>query len=302
MTQTISVGAEIFKTRQIMKKIIMMAAILPVLFTACEKEATVNTLTATATVAGSSETKTTYTDNGKDEQSALRVSWNDSETFKAYYTNTEYVTFSKTSGNTFTATEVPAGVTASTEFTGVYGEMATYNSDGTVNIDFSGQDGTLENLGKYDVMTCVSTNEAGALKFAFQHKCAILRIKLTNYTAAAKGNVKITFKNFSAIGGNDINVPVTPGSGIIESTSSTVTFSMDVTAFSGNKSTGVSKTFYAAIPDLEWNGTSSGYEEYTGEEYFGKTVFMKGAILAGKIYDVKATCGVQEVSGGYWDR
>lgn len=279
-----------------------MAAILPILFTACEKEATVNILTATATVAGSSETKTAYTDNGKDAQSALRVSWNDSETFKAYYTNTEYITFRKSNGNTFTATEVPVGVTASTEFTGVYGEKATYNSDGTVSIDFSGQDGTLENIGKYDVMTCISVNEAGALKFAFEHNCAILRIKLWNYTTSAKGEVRISFKNFSSIGGSNVNVPATSGSGIIESTASTVTFSMNVSAFSGNKSSGVSKTVYAVIPSLTWNGTSTGYGEYTGEDYFGKTVFMKGDIVAGKLYDVSANCGVKEVSGGIWDR
>lgn len=293
---------EHFNGMRVMKKFILMAAVLPMFLIACEKEATVNTLTATATVAGDSETKTTYTDNGTIAASALKVKWSDAESFKAYYSSTEYVTFSKTSGNTFTAADVPAGVTSSTQFTGVYGTKATYNSDGTVSIDFSGQDGTLENIGKYDVMTCISVNEAGALKFAFEHNCAILRIKLWNYTTSAKGEVRISFKNFSSIGGSNVNVPATSGSGIIESTASTVTFSMNVSAFSGNKSSGVSKTVYAVIPSLTWNGTSTGYGEYTGEEYFGKTVFMKGDIVAGKLYDVSANCGVKEVSGGIWDR
>lgn len=285
---------EHFNGMKIMKKYFYLAAVLPMLLLAsCEKEATVNTLNATATIAGDNDTKTTYTDNGEDTQSALRVSWSDAESFKAYYSSTEYVTFSKTSGNTFTAADVPAGVTSATQFTGVYGTKAAYNSDGTVSIDFSGQDGSLENLSKYDVMTCISTTEAGALKFAFEHKCAIIRVKLTSTNAASANQNHLCIKFVNAKIKNGVSNGSSNSSNVIAGSSNAGGISstgeglkLDV-YFSGPITSGQTKTIYVAVPPMEYNGINSSYVGgyFVGYPY-GVELKSGKTIDAGKLYDI----------------
>lgn len=279
-----------------MKKFILMAAVLPLLLASCEKEATVNTLTATATVAGDNETKTTYTDNGTAATSALKVKWSDAESFKAYYSSTEYVTFSKTSGNTFTAADVPAGVTSATRFTGVYGTKATYNSDGTVSIDFSNQDGTLDNLDKYDVMKCVPTTEESALKFAFEHQCAIIRVKLTstNAASASKNHLYIQFVNAKIKSGiinsssNSSNVIAgSSNAGGISSTGNGL--KLDV-YFSGPITSGQTKTIYVTVPPMEYNGINSSSVGGMSYGYPYSVEFKSGKTIdAGKLYDIATT-------------
>lgn len=287
---------DLFKETKHMKKFITMAALLPMLFVACEKETITssNSLTATATFDGQSETKTSYTDNGTDAQSALIVNWSDAESFKAYYSSTEYVTFSKTSGNTFTAEDVPAGVTSSTQFTGVYGTKATYNADGTVSIDFSGQDGTLENLGKYDVMTCTSTTEEGALKFAFEHKCAVLRIKLVNQASGSQ-QVRIQFNNASLNNSAEVTniVPNTiPSSGIGTYTGKVIFALRLPSSF-----TGTQKTIYAVVPPIKYVNKGIYTVSSTYDTYF-KTVQLTSSkqIEAGKMYDITLTCEAERTN------
>lgn len=152
---------------------------------ACNKEGvqTVGeTLSANAYI--SPETKTDYVIGNYGEKAGVKVTWSEAETFKAYYTGgAEPVIFSKTAaGTSFTAESVPSGVTSSTKFTGLYGSKATLNSDGKIDIDFSQQNGEVDNLAAYDVMTATSELKEGMLSFAFKHNCAILRLKCVNYT------------------------------------------------------------------------------------------------------------------------
>lgn len=139
-----------------------------------------NTLSAVATI--DTQTKTVYTDNGTG--AGLKVDWADEDSFKAYYSgSSEPIVFSKTEeGASFTAESVPDGVTSATAFTGLYGSKATY--DGNINIDFTKQNGTLENIKDFDVMLASSELTDGVLSFAFKHKCAIIRLKVVNKTSS----------------------------------------------------------------------------------------------------------------------
>ena len=181
-----------------MNKIYSSAIIMALVsLVACNKEGvqTVGeTLSANAYI--SSGTKTEYatcTDvNGKP---IVKVTWSDKDSFKAYYdVSKNPIIFSKAAaGTSFSATDVPAGVTASTTFTGLYGSAATLNSEGKIDIDFSDQNGELDNLAAYDVMTATSELKEGALSFAFKHNCAILRLKCVNHTANAANRVVLDF-------------------------------------------------------------------------------------------------------------
>lgn len=154
---------------------------------ACNKEGvqTVGeTLSANAYI--SPETKTDYVIGEYGKKAGVKVTWSETktETFQAYYDGgAKPVIFSKDgAGTSFTAKDVPSGVTASTTFTGLYGSAATLNSDGKINIDFSSQNGEVDNLAAFDVMTATSELNQGMLSFAFKHNCAILRLKCVNYT------------------------------------------------------------------------------------------------------------------------
>lgn len=156
-----------------------------------------NTLSAVASI--DTQTKTAYTDNGAGN--GMKVDWAESDGFTAYYNGTNTLTFNKSeAGSTFSAVNVPEGVTTSTRFTGLYGSAATLSSNGAINIDFTQQNGTLENLPAYDVMTATSELIDGALSFAFKHKCAILRVTVQNKYAASSTNkdvkqLNLVFKN-----------------------------------------------------------------------------------------------------------
>lgn len=143
----------------------------------------------------SSATKTVYEIGNYGEKAGTKVSWSDAESFKAYYDGgASPVIFSKTAaGTSFTAESVPDGVSVSTLFTGLYGSAATLNSEGKIDIDFSKQNGEVDNLSAYDVMTATSELNAGALSFAFKHNCAILRLKCVNHTVNPVSKVKLCF-------------------------------------------------------------------------------------------------------------
>lgn len=180
-----------------MNKIYSSAIVMAfVSLVACNKEGvqTVGeTLSANAYI--SPETKTDYVIGDYGKEAGVKVSWSDAEEFKAYYTGgAKPVTFSKTAaGTSFTAESVPSGVTSSTTFTGLYGSEATLNSDGKIDIDFSKQNGELDNLAAYDVMTATSKLTDGMLSFAFKHNCAILRLKCVNHTDNAANCVVLDF-------------------------------------------------------------------------------------------------------------
>ena len=170
-----------------MNKIYSSAIIMALVsLVACNKEgvqAVGETLSANAYIS-SGATKTVYSIPDYDVKAKVGVSWDVKESFKAYYDGgATPVIFSKDgAGTSFTAKDVPSGVSASTTFTGLYGSAATLNSDGKIDIDFSQQNGEVGNLAAYDVMTATSKLEEGMLSFAFKHNCAILRLKCVNHT------------------------------------------------------------------------------------------------------------------------
>ena len=186
-----------------MKKIVsIMAGVLCLM--ACnkvEEPSNSNTLSAVASI--DTQTKTAYTDNGVGK--GLKVDWAESDSFTAYYNGTSTLTFSKSeAGSTFSAVNVPEGVTTSTQFTGVYGEAASFDGT-TLTINFANQDGTCASLSKYDVMSCSSSLNDNVLTFAFKHQCAILRMTVRDYYSYKQPNDKIDFTFTNAVIPDNIN-------------------------------------------------------------------------------------------------
>lgn len=184
-----------------MNKIYSSAIVMALVsLVACNKEGVQNvgeTLSANAYI--SPETKTDYDIGNYGEKAGVKVTWSETKTekFDAYYEGgAKPVIFSKEgAGTSFTAESVPSGVTSSTKFTGLYGSKATLNSDGKIDIDFSQQNGEVDNLAAYDVMTATSELKEGMLSFAFKHNCAILRLKCVNHVNKAVNNVILLFNN-----------------------------------------------------------------------------------------------------------
>ena len=272
-----------------MKKIVsIMAGVLCLM--ACNKvenPSNSNNLSAVASI--DTQTKTVYTDNGAGN--GMKVDWAESESFKAYYSNSDYLTFNKKGETTFDATDVPDGVSTSTEFFGVYGEKASYN--GGLTIDFSNQDGTLAGLAKYDIMTCSSTTEAEVLSFAFKHRCAILRMSVRDYMESGSSNDKIRLTIFDA----KIADGITATGFYVNDYPANITYNMtDLSKLEWNtvyKKDGVTvdykeTTVYLAVPPMDYIATvdqTGGFSNKT----FSKDIYLKSTknIQAGKIYDLQ---------------
>ncbi|MCQ2069502.1 MAG: fimbrillin family protein [Bacteroidaceae bacterium] len=293
---------ENFNLTAMKQYISIFAAGVTVLLSAvsCNKESisSVNTLSATASISECSGTKCTYTDLGSGN--ALKVDWASSESFKAYFTGgSSPLVFSKKNSGSFVATDVPEGVSASTPFVGIYGEKATYDpATGKYSVDFSGQDGTLENLARYDVMVASSTIDAEGLHFPFAHKCAFLRITLQDdaYTegshkdsdssAEGRKDFKIKFSNCTLADNNMSVSGFTSGA-------FTVSFKLKTELADNEK-----RVIYVAIPAMSLTkksgslGFSGGTMDIVGEGYH-KTVNANVTFEAGKVYETTITyfCG-----------
>ena len=273
-----------------MKKIVsIMAGVLCLM--ACnkvEEPSNSNTLSAVASI--DTQTKTAYTDNGVGK--GLKVDWAESDSFTAYYNGTSTLTFSKNkAGSTFSAVNVPDGVNTSTQFTGLYGSAATLSSTGAINIDFRKQDGSLENLPAYDVMTATSELTDGALSFAFKHKCAILRVTIQNKYAASSTNkdvkqLNLVFKN--------AKIDDAFASGCLG------TYSYSTKQFWANFKTldvppQTTKTYYFAVPAMEYIEDNSSYDsigmvpDNTVEKDISFNTTTNTGIVAGKVYDISLT-------------
>ena len=247
-----------------------------------------NTLSAVATI--DTQTKTAYTDNGVGN--GMKVDWAESDSFTAYYNGTSTLTFSKSAaGSTFSAENVPEGVNTSTQFTGLYGSAATLSSTGAINIDFRKQDGSLENLPAYDVMTATSELTDGALSFAFKHKCAILRVTIQNKYAASSTNkdvkqLNLVFKN--------AKIDDAFASGCLNKYSnSTKQFWANFKTLDVPPQT--TKTYYFAVPAMEYIEDNSSYDsigmvpDNTVEKEISFNTTTKTGIVAGKVYDISLT-------------
>lgn len=250
----------------------------------------------------SSATKTVYEIGNYGENAGTKVSWSDAESFNAYYDGgASPVIFSKTAaGTSFTAESVPEGVSVSTLFTGLYGSAATLNSEGKIDIDFSKQNGELDNLSAYDVMTATSELKEGALSFAFKHNCAILRLKCVNHTINPVSKVKLLFLKAQ------VSVEF-GGTGFYENARKYVSLSINlktpVEAGSSEKGKGTVGFRYVIVPAIGYQKSS--YEGIPIGKFdeFSNSIELSGtkSIEAGKVYDVLCECGVeQEEGGGFW--
>lgn len=292
-----------------MNKIYFSAIIMALVsFVACNKEGvqTVGeTLSANAYI--SPETKTDYVIGKYGEKAGVKVSWSEAETFKAYYKGgSEPVIFSKTAaGTSFAAENVPAGVTASTTFTGLYGSTATLNSDGKIDIDFSQQDGTVENLAAYDVMTATSKLKDGALSFEFKHNCAILRLKCINHTNKPVRKVRLFIgkaqvsQEFACKGFSEIKDDENNTLGI----SLAINLVTPIGAGSAVKDKGTVGYRYIMVPAIDYLYAKN---EYIGagktDEFSNDRVIELSetkCIEAGKVYDVLCRCGAEAGDDGW---
>ena len=272
---------------------------------ACNKEGvqTVGeTLSANAYI--SPETKTDYVIGNYGEKAGVKVTWSETKTekFDAYYEGgAKPVIFSKEgAGTSFTAKDVPSGVSASTTFTGLYGSNATLNSDGKIDIDFSKQNGELDNLAAYDVMTATSKLTEGMLSFAFKHNCAILRLKCVNHTIKPVSKVKLCFwkaqvsEKFAGTGlvknpkepyyslSIDLKTPSEKGSAV--------------------KGQGYVTYRYVIVPAMSYLQPAKGKEIMPADyldSFLRQIDFSESkCIEAGKVYDVLCECGLEEDEGG----
>lgn len=280
-----------------MNKIYSSAIIMALVsLVACNKEGvqTVGeTLSANAYI--SSGTKTVYapgTDvNGKP---IVKVTWSDKDSFKAYYDGSKNpIIFSKAAaGTSFSATDVPEGVSAETVFKGLYGSKASLASDGKIKIVFDEQNGTLENLKDFDVMTSTSELKDGALTFAFKHNCAILKVELENISkkgtvvnqlllSFTRSKVDDAFlSSWSSIGGGE--------SCMTNSNPYTGYNSLNITLSKSIKP-GETHACYIVVPAMEYADLK--YDNITGVSTtaFDYTVKLNSQkrIEAGKLYTLK---------------
>lgn len=290
--------------KRIYSSVVCLAALAVV---ACNKEdaqTTGETLCANAYIS-SDATRTVYEVGNYGDKTGVKVSWDTAESFRAYYDGgTAPVVFSKTAaGTSFTAGEVPEGVSVSTPFTGLYGSAATLNPDGKIDIDFSKQNGEADNLSAYDVMTATSELKEGALSFAFKHNCAMLRLKCVNHTINPVSKVKLCFwkaqvsEKFAGTGlvkdpknpyyslSIDLKTPSEKGSAV--------------------KGQGYVTYRYVIVPAMSYLQPAKGKEIMpTGDldAFLRQIDFSESkCIEAGKVYDVLCECGIEAGDdGGIW--
>ena len=296
-------GGELMK--RVYYSVLCLAALAVV---ACNKEGAQTageTLCANAYIS-SSATKTVYEVGNYGDKTGAKVSWDTAESFRAYYDGgTAPVVFSKTAaGTSFTAESVPEGVSVSTPFTGLYGSAATLNPDGKIDIDFSKQNGEVDNLSAYDVMTATSELKEGTLSFAFKHNCAILRLKCVNHTANAANRVVLDFAK--------AQVSEDFGNAGFDSSSKywiRLSINLETPAEKGSSEYGKGSVGYryVMVPAMnylasmpEGLGIGSSYDPFMT---FHRRIdfYATKYIEAGKVYDVLCECGLEEAEGGgFW--
>ena len=255
-------------------------------------------LSATATI--EVKTKVDYTDNGA--KKGVTAVWSADETFKAYYEGaSEPLVFDKSgAGNSFVANGVPGGVSSETQFRGLYGKNATLDSNGKIAIDFTGQDGTLDGLSAFDVMTADSKLSEGVLNFAFKHNCAILRLECVNHTTKKVSKVKLRFHNVKI--SEDFSETGITQAGVFLALK--FELKSPVAEGSSEYGKGHTETRYAIVPAMSYQEAKVGLPTSSTTDAFEKTIELSDStksIEAGKVYDVKCEAGLEEAEGGgYW--
>ena len=284
--------------KRVYYSVLCLAALAAV---ACNKEgaqAEGESLCANAYIS-SPATKTVYEIGNYGENTGVKVSWDVAESFNAYYDGgASPVIFSKAAaGTSFTAESVPEGVSVSTLFKGLYGSAATLTSEGKIDIDFSQQDGTLENLPAYDVMTATSTLSEGMLSFAFKHKCAILRLKCVNHTINEVSKVKLLFTK-AQVSGEFGSTGFDDNAGKYLSLS--INLKTPVEAGSAVKDKGTVGFRYVIVPAIAYQKSSYEIMPIGDLKEFSNTIELSGtkSIEAGKVYDVLCECGAEADENG----
>ena len=271
---------------------------------ACNKEGAQTageTLCANAYIS-SPETKTVYEIGNYGDKTGVKVSWDTAESFKAYYDGgASPVIFSKTAaGTSFTAESVPEGVSVSTLFTGLYGSAATLNSEGKIDIDFNKQNGEVDNLSAYDVMTATSELNAGALSFAFKHNCAILRLKCINHYDKEISKLKLDFE--CAKLSDEFASTCLTVMDYRQAASLSITLKKPVAAGSPVKDKGTVEYRYVIVPALKFKDSNYSGIGFGGERFDKSITLSKTkSIEAGKVYDVVCHAGVEgDENGDIW--
>lgn len=268
---------------------------------ACNKEsaqAEGEALCANAYIS-SPETKTVYEIGNYGDKTGVKVSWDTAESFKAYYDGgASPVIFSKTAaGTSFTAESVPEGVSVSTLFTGLYGSAATLNSEGKIDIDFNKQNGEVDNLSAYDVMTATSELNAGALSFAFKHNCAILRLKCINHYDKEISKLKLDFE--CAKLSDEFASTCLTVMDYRQAASLSITLKKPVAAGSPVKDKGTVEYRYVIVPALKFKDSNYSGIGFGGERFDKSITLSKTkSIEAGKVYDVVCHAGVEGDENG----
>lgn len=287
--------------KRIYSSVVCLAALAVV---ACNKDGAQTageTLCANAYIS-SDATRTVYEVGNYGDKTGVKVSWDTSESFKAYYDGgTAPVVFSKTAaGTSFTAESVPEGVSVSTPFTGLYGSAATLNSDGKIDIDFSKQNGEAGNISAYDVMTATSELKEGALSFAFKHNCAILRLKCINHYKKEISKLELDFE--CAKLSEEFASTCLSVMDYKQSASLSITLKNPVAAGSPVKDKGTVEYRYVIVPALKFESSNYASIGFAGERFY-KTISLSGkkSIEAGKVYDVVCHAGVEgDENGKIW--
>lgn len=245
-------------------------------------------------------TKTVYVENGPGK--SVKVSWAENDSFKAYYDKAaEPVVFRKTSsGTTFSASDVPQGVSAFTAFKALYGSAAEMTADGKISIDFSKQGGSLDGMAAYDVMTAESVKEGELLSFAFKHNCAVLRLKCVNHTAQEVDKVELAFHD-AAVGSMFSATGMTYNK--LDQLTLSFTLSVPVAKGSSEYGKGTVEYRYAAVPAMQYHSSGKIGLPIGDLSSFTCTLELNDSksIVAGNVYDVTCDAGAEESEGGgFW--
>ena len=166
-------------------------------------------------------TKVTYSENTPGGGAGISSVWSEGDTFYAIQDGSTVVTFTLSSGAGSTSAAFTAeaeGVTASTEWVAVLGKSASVHGT-EIHCGYTGQNGTIANLNKYNYVTATGTGLTPSFNFEGGEKLSyIVRLKLPAGIKCIEYTSPATFKvqgsgssHFYAKGENDpySNIPTT---------------------------------------------------------------------------------------------
>jgi hypothetical protein len=280
--------------RKMKKNILYMGIAMLTLASAlasCSKESeekssntTKGSVTVDATL-GETSTKVTYTDGnatGGATAADITTAWESSDYLNVLEDGTNYkfsVSTIEGKGAKFTSSTAPVP-TAASDWVAVLGQGAS-ETGGTITCGYDGQDGTIENLGKYDYMVATAT-DTDYPKFSFgagSRLTYFLRLKLPATIASLEFNVGTT----------DWSV-TSAGVGAVPEASKTVGYVKTVTFKTATSAAGDVR--YIAVPALNYSAAGLIVTIFNadGSKSQGKVITKDLTSLGGHIgtYDMSA--------------